>query len=244
MVRPACLLWVSILTASAVVSNSSAAFKAWRSVETQREVATLALVDNDPDEQALLETLLDEHKPPVPAGAQKLHYLLSTPFRYPASPPHGTRFVRPGALGMLYAAENKTTAMAESGYWQFRFINASAGLRDTHITLQRTLFQVDVAGNAVDLRLPPFAATPDRWNRPDDYRATHDIGTGARENGDVDLILYPSVRDPEHGLCIAVVQMRAFKRNKPLASEEWHLTILSDHVLFRRGRETLSFRFS
>ena len=231
------------MTVSAVESNSTAALKPWRSVETQREVATLALVDNDPDEQALLEALLDEHKPPVPAGAQHVHYLLSTPFRYPASPPNGTRFVRPGALGMLYAAENKATAMAESGYWQYRFINASDGLRDTHVSLQRTLFQVDVAGNAVDLRLPPFNSTPDAWSQPDNYSATHDVGTHARENGNVDLILYESVRDPQHGLCVAVVQMRAFKRLKPLASEEWHLTILSDHVLFRRGRETVSFRF-
>ena len=33
------------------------------------------------DEQALLEELLDESKPPVPSECRHLHYLLSTPFR-------------------------------------------------------------------------------------------------------------------------------------------------------------------
>ncbi|MDR3429497.1 RES family NAD+ phosphorylase [Silvimonas sp.] len=227
----------------AAESNAEVALKPWRSVETQREVATLALVDNDPDEQALLEAILDDNKPPLPTDAAKLHYLLSTPFRYPAHPPNGSRFVRPGALGMLYAAENKLTAMAESGYWQHRFNRASAGLRDTHITLARTLFQVSVAGKAIDLLKPPFAEHASLWNAPDNYTATHELGSAARENSDVDLILYESVRDPDHGVCVAVVNVRAFKRRKPLASEEWHLTLQGPNVLFRRGVETISFRF-
>lgn len=51
-------------------------------VESQEQVATLQLVDTL-EEQALLEELLESSKPPVPADAEPLHYLLKTPFRYP-----------------------------------------------------------------------------------------------------------------------------------------------------------------
>ena len=227
----------------AAASNAEVTLKPWRSVETQREVATLALVDNDPDEQALLESILDDNKPPLPADASKLHYLLATPFRYPAHPPNGSRFVRPGALGMLYAANDKVTAMAESGYWQHRFNRASEGLRDTHVTLARTLFQISVAGKAIDLLKAPFSDHAELWNQPDNYAPTHELGSAAREAGNVDLILYESVRDPDHGVNVAVVNVRAFKRRKPLASEEWHLTLQGPNVLFRRGEETIAFRF-
>lgn len=53
-----------------------------RLVESQEQVATLQLVDTL-EEQALLEELLESSKPPVPADAEPLHYLLKTPFRYP-----------------------------------------------------------------------------------------------------------------------------------------------------------------
>lgn len=53
-----------------------------RLVESQEQVATLQLVDTL-EEQALLEELLESGKPPVPADAEPLHYLLKTPFRYP-----------------------------------------------------------------------------------------------------------------------------------------------------------------
>ena len=46
-------------------------------------VSTLKLVDTLA-EQALLEDILEESKPPVPPECRHLHYLLSTPFRYGA----------------------------------------------------------------------------------------------------------------------------------------------------------------
>ena len=63
--------------------------RAWRVVESQHLFSTRKLVDSDA-EQALLEELIEEVKPPtgVPAG---LHYLLFTPFRYPPLR-HGSRF--------------------------------------------------------------------------------------------------------------------------------------------------------
>ena len=59
--------------------------KAWRVVEAQHEASTMKLVDG-PEEQRLLEQLLEAAKPPLPAAAHGLHYLLATPFRYPPLP--------------------------------------------------------------------------------------------------------------------------------------------------------------
>ena len=53
----------------------------WRGVEAQHRVATMRLVD-DLQEQALLEQLLEDSKPTLPAEAKGSHYLLFTPFRY------------------------------------------------------------------------------------------------------------------------------------------------------------------
>ena len=54
----------------------------YRLVESQEQVATLGYVDTL-EEQALLEAMLEDGKPPCPDDASHLHYLLKTPFRYP-----------------------------------------------------------------------------------------------------------------------------------------------------------------
>ena len=50
-------------------------------VEAQHVVSTLKVVDTLA-EQERLERLLEETKPLVPPECRRLHYLLSTPFRY------------------------------------------------------------------------------------------------------------------------------------------------------------------
>ena len=57
---------------------------AWRAVEAQHQVATRKLVDSL-EEQALLESILEDHKPPPAAGA--LHYLLAHALSLPAASP-------------------------------------------------------------------------------------------------------------------------------------------------------------
>src|SRR5215218_6478406 len=85
----------------------------WRLVEAQHRVSTLKLVDTV-EEQAILEEQLQATKPPLPPGAERLHYLLSTPFRYGAFYPTGSRFRRAGLTeGVFYAAEEPRSAVAE-----------------------------------------------------------------------------------------------------------------------------------
>ena len=68
--------------------------QAWRFVEAQHRVSTLKLVDSLA-EQATLEDILEEIKPPVPEECRHLDHLLSTPFRYRPYPT-GSRFRRAG----------------------------------------------------------------------------------------------------------------------------------------------------
>ena len=81
----------------------------------------MALVDTL-EEQELLEQLIDESKPAVPAECRELHYLLSTPFRYRAFYPHGSRFRGAGhTAGVFYASQKAATAVAEMAFRRLLF---------------------------------------------------------------------------------------------------------------------------
>src|SRR3984893_16946092 len=111
----------------------------WRAVEAQHRVATMSLVDSLA-EQAQLEALLDTSKPPVPAAALGLHWLLFTPFRYPTSK-YGSRVRRPYEAGVFSPGYEHLTGSAELGYWRWRFLTESPALGMID-TLPQTLFQV------------------------------------------------------------------------------------------------------
>ena len=81
----------------------------WRGVEAQHVAATMRLVD-DLEEQALLEQILEDSKPPAPAVPKHQHYLLWTPFRYRS--PVASRFRRGGDWVALGAYQ----ALASSSY--------------------------------------------------------------------------------------------------------------------------------
>lgn len=91
----------------------------WRAVESQQQIATSNLVDSL-EEQELLEQLLETSKPPVPDGCAAIHYLLSTPFRYPPLP-WGSRFGRNFERGIFYASRDPETALCEIAYYRLLF---------------------------------------------------------------------------------------------------------------------------
>jgi hypothetical protein len=217
------------------------ALKVWRAVEAQHVVSTLRLTESDPQAQDLLERILEESKPPLPPEAAGLHYLLATPFRYPPSP-HGSRFRAWPDPGVLYGAFARRTACAEMGYWRWRFVQESAGLKEIPAAPQ-TVFQAGVRGTAIDLQKPPFLAHAAFWTHPASYEATQALGREARDC-QVALILYRSVRDPEPETCVAVLQPKALHPKRPLAQETWHLAITSEGAVWRHERHFLSFQFS
>jgi hypothetical protein len=222
-------------------ARHSVSLKGWRAVEAQHVVSTLRLVDNDPEQQELLERILEDSKPVVPPAASGLHYLLSTPFRYPPRT-SGSRFRAWTDPGVLYAALQRRTACAEMGYWRWRFAADSDGLRGIPASPQ-TLFQVGAKGSGIDLQHAPFAAHESQWTHPADYSATQTAGRAARGAG-IDVILYRSVRDPEPGTCAAVLNPAALHPKRPIVQETWHLTITTDLAIWQRENQRFVFRFS
>lgn len=214
--------------------------RVWRAVEAQHHVSTLRLVDHDPADQELLEQLLEESKPAVPPPAQRLAYLLATPFRYPS--PHGSRFRAPQDPGVFYGAMERRTACAELGYWRWRFAQASAGLSALAATPQ-TLFQAGIDARGVDLRKPPHSRERDMWTHPADYAPTQEFGRAARAAGAA-VVLYESVRDPAQGGCAAVLEPTALRPGRPLAQETWFLTITPRGALWSRERVEFAFTFA
>lgn len=221
----------STWTARAVASEAiTARFDLWRAVEAQHVAATMALTDSV-DEQHVLERLLEESKPPVPAAAKRLHWLLFTPFRYPP-PSGGSRFRGPNDPGVFYGADVVRTACAELGYWRWRHLRDTPALASMP-TKPQTVFRAQIAARVVDLRVKPFNTGRVLWTHSDDYHACQCFARTAR-SAEVAAIRYESVRDPLHGGCAAVLAPAAFARPAPLDQQTWLLSVTSDRVVWQR----------
>ena len=207
----------------------------WRAVEAQHVASTRRLVDTLAEHEQL-ERLLEAQKPSLSATAARLHYLLATPFRYPA-PAGGSRFRAVDDPGVFYGALSRRTACAEIGYWRWRFLTDSKGLSALGPAPQ-TLFQATAQTLTADLQKPPFARDARAWQAPDDYQATQAFGKVAR-GANIGAILYRSVRDPEPGVCGAVLRPDAFRSVEPTASPQtWYLTLTRDYVSWQRSEES------
>lgn len=214
--------------------------KPWRVVEAQHRASTMRLVDTLA-EQRTLEDLLEASKPPLPAEAAHLHYLLATPFRYPAPPPVGSRFRGIGDPGVWYGADKVHTALAEVAYWRLRFLADSPATPDLP-PVPHTAFRASVGGSAIVLSQPPFERQRKRWEDPSSYVHTQALARTAREAG-IALIRYRSVRDPEHRVCTAVLTPKAFRKAEPLEQHTWLLKVTRTRVLAEAnlGTERIAF---
>lgn len=213
----------------------------WRAVEAQHDVATMPLVDSL-EEQRDLEALLERSKPALPPECANLHWLLFTPFRYPPLPT-GSRFRGPTDPGVFYAALHPRTACAELGFWRWRFLMESPALRAL-ATKRQTVFSCEIAGSAVDLTTPPLAARRAQWTDPRDYSACQAFARSARDEA-VQIIVYESVRDPEHGEAVGLLTARAFARSAPLEAPTWLLAVSRQRVTWRldSALQTRQFEF-
>lgn len=230
----------STWTQRAVASEAAPCkLELWRAVEAQHVVATRALVESLA-EQEVLETILEESKPPVPADAAGYDYLLYTPFRYPPSR-YGSRFRSYSDPGVWYGAEAVRTSCAELGYWRWRFVMDSRGLARLD-GVAHTVFQAVARGSAVDLRAKPFSRDKKAWSNQGDYIACHALARSARA-AEVRIIRYESVRDPERGSCAAVLDCRSFGGNGDVRQRQtWFLTVDRQRASWVRagsGREQM-----
>jgi hypothetical protein len=212
------------------LKSEAAAWKGrgWRAVEAQHKNATMALVHGSLRQQSILEEIIESAKPSLPVTAGGLHFLLSTPFRYQAPPPDGSRFRAKSDPAVFYGAESIKTACAEAGYWRLRFWIDSAGLGKRPSLMPMTLFEFHGATlRCLYLTRPPFNARRAVWANPGDYRETQALARKAREEG-VEMIRYESARLVDGGRCLAILTPDVFRAvTEPYRHQQqtWNLFI-------------------
>lgn len=206
----------------------------WRAVEAQHQVSTRKLVGSAA-EQELLEDLIESAKPPD-RSAGRLHYLLSTPFRYPPLA-RGSRFGARHERGIWYGSESIVTAFADVAYYRLVFLEGTRADLGT-VTTPLTAFRVQMrSARGVDLTLPPFDAHRRAIASPVRYTATHELGAAMRAAG-VELFRYPSARDTvkqseapgvaghdeRRGVNVGAFTPDVFGRSKPRDIGNWQCT--------------------
>ena len=212
--------------------------RSFRMVETQHIAATMRLVDSA-DEQDLLEQMLESNKPPLPAQALGIHYLLAAPFRY--VPQTGSRFRGVNTPGIWYGADDRFCACAEIAYWRQRFLLDSVGLVKQQLSTKHSMYEAVVNGRAIDLQSSPWNQAQIHWQHPSDYTETQKLGQLVRDSGHVAWVRYGSVQAPGH-TCAAVFDPVALSMHSAdLQFEQWHCHTTSDKVIFSNGRERFDF---
>lgn len=213
-----------------------------RIVESQEQVATLALVQTLA-EQALLEQMIDDSKPPRRPGTEGLHYLLATPFRYPPLS-HGSRFGSRWEPGLFYGARDVPGALAEAAYYRYYFwTGMETPPPSGALATQHTVFGASWrTGTGLRLQDPPFDAHRALIASPVDYTATQALGANLRAAG-VEAFEYPSARDPRGGVNVALFEPRAVASRAPEWRQEWLCETRDAMVRFwaKEAREPFAF---
>jgi len=201
-----------------------------RLVESQEQVATNALV-RTLAEQALLEDLIETSKPKLPEPAIGLHYLLTTPFRYPPLP-WGSRFGRCFEPSLFYAARTTDTVLAESAYYRFVFWSGMATPPPAPLDTRHTLFSVAVGtSRGLQLQHAPFEAHAADLVDRRYYGATQALGSAMRNAG-IEAFEYRSARDPRQGLNVALFTPDALAAAKPDILDEWLCQTTAERVSY------------
>jgi hypothetical protein len=209
-------------------------------VEGQHQISTRKLVESDA-EQALLEEMIDAVKPPDATGG-RLHYLLSTPFRYPPLR-HGSRFGARHERGVWYGSETIAGAFAEVAYYRLLFIEGTDANLDgveTALTAFRARARTE---RGADLTKGCFARFASELASPVSYEATQAVGAEMRGVG-VQICRYASARAPG-AENVGVLDPAAFGRARPYGLEAWHCVASRARVELRKRdyfeRHSLTF---
>ncbi|MBT1443738.1 RES family NAD+ phosphorylase [Shewanella sp. JM162201] len=208
----------------------------FRLVESQEEAATLSLVDNF-EEQMLLESLLDDAKPPYRPGTEKLHYLLKSPFRYPPLR-HGSRFGNRLMPSFFYASESVATCLAEVAFYRFVFMADMATPYEGVLRSEHMMFRVEIKARAcADLTLIDDQRLIARLTDKRHYDYTQALGQQLVQQG-CDLIRSLSARWPL-GVNLAVVEPSVLQ-SEPLDQRLWICQLEPQRLAFtERGRGKL-----
>ena len=184
------------------------------------------------DDQALLEDLIEQTKPPVPPECRHLDWLLATPFRYDPPYPVGSRFRRSGRTpGVFYASEAIETAVAELAFYRLLFFAESPATPWPSNPAEYTAFSILYAtARAIDLTAVPFDAGAALWTDPADYAPCQALADAAGAAG-IQVIRYLSVRDPGRGCNLALLSAQAFAAASPQDRQTWRVHLGAHGVM-------------
>jgi hypothetical protein len=217
--------------------------RCWRAVEAQHYVSTLKLTDTQ-EEQSRLEELIEATKPRIPEECRHLPYLLSTPFRYGAPYPRGSRFRRAGlTAGVFYGAELPQTAITELTFYRLLFFAESPNTPWPANPGEYTTFTTDFGTkNGIDLTRSPFDAHTAIWTHPTNYSLCQDLADAAREAG-VHVIRYRSARTRDERFNLALLSCRAFAKGEIVDRQTWriHLSVAGARAICEMPRMHVAF---
>jgi len=190
----------------------------WRCTEAQFRSATVRITDTNA-EQALLEDILEDTKPPMTPACRHLHYAFAAAFRYGAYP-RDSRFRRRGRTpGVYYASEHMLSAISETIWYRWAFFAASPETPLPRQPVEHTGICADIsvaAGHDLTQDADP------RWTDPDDYSACLARADQVRAQGG-GLIRYASVRDPDARANVAVLTCAGFAETRPNGLQGWKI---------------------
>jgi hypothetical protein len=211
-------------------------------VEAQHQISTMKITDTLA-EQRVLEDLIEETKPAVPPDCLRLDFLLSTPFRYSATNPHGSRFRRPFATeGVFYAAEHVATAIAETAFYRTLFYAESPDTPWPTNAGEYTAFSIAFKSSRVsDIARKPYLDDADLYHLSD-YTAAQAFADVARAQN-FEIIKYRSVRDGEGRANFALLTWKVFTKPSPTKRMSWklHLGPQGARALCEAPRQSIEY---
>jgi hypothetical protein len=127
--------------------------------------------------------------------------------------------------GVFYASEKPQTAIAETAFWRLLFYVESPATPIPINPSEYTAFSAEYATEkSIDLTKGQYAAHKARWMHMTDYIACQAFADVARA-AEIEIVRYASVRDPQHGINLALLTCRAFAKPKPIDRQTWHIRL-------------------
>ncbi|MCG6200783.1 RES family NAD+ phosphorylase [Psychromonas antarctica] len=209
-----------------------------RIVETQEYAATTSLVD-DLDEQSLLEDLLDDVKPNYREGTKSLHYLLSTPFRYPPLK-YGSRFGDVTMPSYFYASDDVDTALSECAFYRFVFLDDMSVPYNKAIKSEHMSFSVKIDALATaDLTKVKSKDILKLLTSPVNYLFTQQLGKYlTQEVGATALRFYSARAKTNKGINIAISKPEVIVSEKPVNNVNWICHTTTERISFNAHENT------
>ena len=215
--------------------------KIYRLVESQEQIATLGLVNNV-YEQGVLEDLIESTKSPLPVDTCSLHYLLTTPFRYPPLK-YGSRFGTTFEQGIFYGSLNINTALSETAYYRFVYMLGPENPYEHPISNQYSSFSVKVRSDkGIFLDQLPFSKYEATLISSSSYIKTQQLGSKMREF-EIEIFQYTSARDKNKGKNVALFSPKAFQSKVPAQINTWLCQTSIEEVGFmtKEGQQRVSY---